>query len=133
MNEELKQKAKTIIEKDKKSFNDLDQLDVLIAYLNDGLSSFGYYNACNEIIEEELFNIFIYLYNHNNKLLEKTLETQYKEINLYEETLKTIHRLTSCITDIDYLYDDIIKVCNAMAQKLYNKDYTEFLIDYISE
>lgn len=133
MNKKLKQKGEIIKTRYKKYFTDLNQLDILIAYLCDGLSSFGYYNACNEMIEEELFNIFAYLYNHNNKLLEKTLETQYKEINLYEETLKTIHRLTSCITDIDYLYDDIIKVCNAMAQKLYNKDYEEFLIDYISE
>ena len=133
MNKLLKEKADITIKTYDKYFSDLKKHHTLITYLCDSLSSFGYYNACNEIIENELFNIFMYLYNNNKELSEKTLTNKNNKTPLYQETLKTINELTKCIITIDHLYDDIIALCNTMTQKLYNINYEEFLVEYIKE
>lgn len=133
MNELLKEKAETIIKNNKKYFIDLKDLDTITSYLCDSLSSFGYYNTCNEIIENELFDIFMYLYNKDKELLEMIITNQNTKTNLYKETLKIINELISCETNTEglYLYNDIIEICNTMTQKLYNISYEEFLVNYI--
>lgn len=133
MNELLKEKAETIIKNNKKYFIDLKDLDTITSYLCDSLSLFGYYNTCNEIIENELFDIFMYLYNKDKELLEMIITNQNTKTNLYKETLKIINELISCETNTEglYLYNDIIEICNTMTQKLYNISYEEFLVNYI--
>ena len=133
MNELLKEKAEKFLKRDKKYFSDLKDLDFVIIDLCDSLSSFGFYNENNELIEEELFNIFMYLFNYNNEKLEEVLISQNKEVNLYKDTLKVVNEITNCITRVDYLYEDIVAVCNGMTQKLYNMSYEEFLLGYINK
>ena len=133
MNELLEQKTKELIKINKKYFNDLKQQDILLIYLCDSLSSFGYYDESKELIKEELFNIFTYLYNNNGEKLKKVLSNCDKKNNLYSDTLKVINRLIYDKRTIDYFYKDIITICNTMTQKLYNINYEKFLLNYIDE
>lgn len=141
MNKLLKQQAEEIIKQNKKDFSDLKDLDIVIINLCDKLSYFGFYDEDNVIIKGDLFDIFMYLYNYNNEKLEEifkskklkgNLTNKNKEEDLYKHTLRVINGLTCCITKLDYLYEDIITVCNGMTQKLYNISYEEFLIDCIN-
>lgn len=133
MNELLKQKVEEFIKKNKKYFNDLKQQDILLIYLCDALSSFGFYDESKELVKEELFNIFTYLYNNNSEKLEEVLSNHNKKDNLYSDTLKVINRLIYDRETIDYFYKDIIVICNTMTHKLYRTNYEEFLLKYISE
>lgn len=133
MNKLLRQKVEEFIKNNKKHFNDLKQQDILLIYLCDGLSSFGYYDESKELIKEELFNIFTYLYNNNSEKLEEVLSNCDKKDNLYSDTLKVINKLIYDKRTIDYFYKDIIVICNTMTQKLYNIDYEKFLLNYINK
>lgn len=133
MNKLLKQKTEKFIETNKKYFADLKDQNILLIYLCEALSSFGYYDESKELIKEELFNIFTYLYNNNSKKLEEVLSNCDTKNNLYSDTLKLINRLIYDETTIDCLYKNIIVVCNTMTQKLYRINYEDFLLKYISE
>lgn len=133
MNRLLKQKAEKNIKEYRKYFTDLKDLDDTLICLCDGLSSFSYYNKNNELIENELFNVFMCLYNYNSEKLEEVLANQNKEVDLYKDTLKVVNELINCNTKVDYLYEDIITVCNDMTQKLYNINYEEFLLNYMNK
>lgn len=133
MNKTLKQKAEEVIKREENYFKCLKYEGILSIYLSQELSSFGYYNEDNEIIEGKLFLIFIYLYNNNYKNLEKALTNQDTKKDLYKNTLKVINKVINDITLIDDLYEDIIAICNTMTQKLYNIYYAEFLLNYINK
>ena len=133
MNKLLKQKAEKVIKRDENYFKHLKHEGILSIYLSQELSSFGYYNEDNEIIENKLFLIFLYLYNNNSKNLEKVLTNKNKNKDLYKDTLKVISKVINDITLIDDLYKDIIEICNTMTQKLHNINYEEFLLNYINK
>lgn len=133
MNELLKQKTEEFIKINKKYFTELKDQDVLLIYLCNGLSSFGYYDESKELIKEELFNIFTYLYNNDSEKLEKVLSNCNKKDNLYSDTLKMINILIYDHRAIDYFYKDIIVICNTMTHKLYNINYEDFLLNYINK
>lgn len=133
MNNLLKQKTKEFIKTNKKYFSDLKQQDVLLIYLCNSLSSFGFYDESKNLIKEELFNIFTYLYNNNSEKLEEVLSNCDKKDNLYRDTLKVINELIYDYRPIDHFYKDIIIICNTMTHKLYNINYEEFLLKYINK
>lgn len=133
MNELLKQKTEEFIKINKKYFAELKDQDVLLIYLCDALSSFGFYDENKELIKEELFNIFTYLYNNNSEKLKEVLSNCNKKDNLYSDTLKVINRLIYDHRTIDHFYKDIIVICNTITQKLYNIDYEAFLLNYINK
>lgn len=133
MNQLLKQKTEEFIKKNKKYFTDLKDQDILLIYLCNALSSFGYYDESKELIKEELFSIFTYLYNNNSEKLEEVLSNCDAKNNLYSDTLKLINRLIYDYRPIDHFYKDIIVICNTMARQLYNINYEEFLLNHINK
>ncbi len=140
MNEILETKAKELTSKGKKYFNQFD----LFMYSCKALSSIGFINTnfydrdCNQNTNNELFNLFIYLYYHDNEKLNKALANKRnnntKNVDVYKDTLKVINILLSDITQIDdIMYDNIIIICNTVTKVLYKSTYEEFLVNYIKE
>lgn len=144
MNEILETKAKEIISKDKKYFHQFDDTRELIIFSCEALSSIGFLTTNfydknhNQDINNELFNLFMYLYYHNNEKLNKAFANKRnnntKNVDVFIGTLQTIKVLLSDTTQIDsYMYDNIILICNTVTKELYKSTYEEFLLDYIKE
>lgn len=142
MNKNLETKAKELISKNTKYFHYFDDIKNLIIYSCEALSSIGFLTTnfydkdYNQDINNELFNLFMYLYYYDNEKLIKALANKrnndIKNIDVYRDTLRVINTLLSDTTQIDTcMYNNIILICNAITKELYRLNYEEFLIDYI--
>lgn len=135
MNKALKNHAEDIIYSNTKYFMHLINNDQLAVYLCESLSTFAFFNQKdNTDIENELYDIFIYLFYNNQKELEQIISDNKYQPNedVNRDTLFIINQLLND-TIIEDTYKDIINLCNTMAHKLHNLNYEEFLLRYVNK
>lgn len=131
MNELLKTETENIINSNQNYFSYIDDDNHLITHLCETLSSFSVLDKENSFeINNNLYDIFTYLFYNNKDVLEEKLECKDNNSEIIKDTLTTIcFLLNNGITNI--IYTDIIKICNTITHKLYKLDYEEFLTRYI--
>ena len=144
MNEILETKAKEIISKSEKYFHQFDDTRELVIYSCEALSSIGFvttnfYNRnYNQDMNNQLLNLFIYLYYYDNEKLKQAFKNKRnnntENVDVFKDALRVINTLLSDTTKIDhYMYDGIVMICNAVTKVLYRSTYEKLLTDYIKK
>lgn len=135
MNKLLIEDVNNFVENNKKFTEYLikNEYELLTLALIESIATLGcHIDDDADIIQNELYDIFVYLNLYNDDFMEDTINNRTQIDNLNKEFFTVIADLSDL--GLEYpVYEFIVNICNEITHKHFNQTYEEFLIEYLQK